>query len=101
MVVLMTLTRMFDTSHNVVSSVCAGLERTGLTPRSWLNTRVWAFQLPSEPSIASERLWQKTFWKVTPPELRALSPPHPSEDCFRQKTAPGQLWALRGEDWLR
>ena len=28
---------------------------------------------------------------TAPPELRALSPPHPSEDCFRQKTVPRQL----------
>ena len=25
---------------------------------------------------------------TAPPELRALSPPHPSEDCFWQKTPP-------------
>ena len=49
---------------------------------------------PLEPSIASERLWQKTFWKATPPELRALSPPHPSEACFRQRRPPRRLWTL-------
>ena len=30
-----------------------------------------------------------------------MSPPHPSEDCFRQRKAPGPLWTRRDEDWSR
>ena len=33
------------------------------------------------------------------PELRALSPPHPSEDRLRQKTTPRRLWTLWDGDW--
>ena len=54
-----------------------------------------------EPGAVPERLWQRTFQMTPPPELRALSPPHPSEDRFRQKTVPRQFQLSWDWDGLR
>ena len=53
---------------------------------------------PLRPDAASERLRERTSQMAPPPELRALSPPHPSEDRLRRKTPPRPFQLPRDED---
>ena len=85
------LIRMFVVPSMQVSSVCTverGLDSLLGAGRIRAPERSTC---PLEPSIASERLWQRTSKMTAPPELRALSPPHPSEDRLRRRRPPRRL----------
>ena len=97
MVVLMVLTRIFDTSHCKCFVQCVGSCRDSLL--GWGRIRGPERSSRSlEPDVTFERSRQRTFWKALLPELCAPTPAHSSEDLLRQKTPPGPLWTLRDED---
>ena len=101
MMMLMILTRMFVAVSILVSRVSVvGGCRDSLLGRGRIRASERLCCSP-EPGAVPERLWQRTFQMTAVPELRALSPPHPSEDRLRLRKAPRQLWTRRDEDWSR
>ena len=93
----MVLTRTFVVPSAQVSSCCTverGLDSllgAGRIRASGRSSR------PLEADAVPERLRERTSQMAVAHEWCALSPPHPSEDCFRQKTPPRRLWTLWDE----